>query len=432
MSPGTRNRRLGRHAELGGRTFHARAAHAFGQHLHRLPRQPAARSAGRDEHRGHDCAPELRPLRQRHRRLHRLPPGHGHRQSLPALFQHHPEKQRRLAGWPGLSGSKSHRHALPIPDHHRDCPAALGNEPPGDRHHLDFGDLPERDAPHLAGDPGADVSRSGGQSRLHQMLLLPYQHQHRQREPLREWPIPFAGRGQFVPATDSVPRLPCADAPGGNRREGRVRSAADGSQRAVHLCGDDQQRLGDGRRGNRMRRLPQESGQHLDRWHLPRQHQRRGSPGLHQLPLSSDGGYRERRSVERRPVRNEARLEPTHLPELPALPRGGAVEERQHAGSLPVAAGGLPPEPRVAAFGMPRLPRDLRASGESFHPEQRGLQPESGSHLDEHGPVDEPRLRQPGRQGLFRLPCGRREALGKCLEQVGLLSRDRARSEQLR
>src|SRR5437868_778976 len=38
---------------------------------------------------------------------------------------------------------------------------------------------------------------------------------------------------------------------------------------------------------------------------------------------------------------------------------------------------------------MPRLPCSFKAGGERLHPERRGLQPDPGSHLDQHGAVDE-------------------------------------------
>ena len=72
---GPGNRRLGRDAELGRRPLQPRRQHPVGRQLHRLPFDPAARSAGgRDRGVGGDGA-GVRPLGQRQRRVHRLPRG---------------------------------------------------------------------------------------------------------------------------------------------------------------------------------------------------------------------------------------------------------------------------------------------------------------------------------------------------------------------
>src|SRR6267142_1423201 len=202
LSLRARHRRLGRNAKLGWRNLHARRGHALEQYVHLLPQQSAARSPVRDDARCHGDAAELRSLDQRHRRLLRMSPGHGRRQSLPVLLQarDHPDPSgRRLAGWCRVSGSDAHRLTQSIRQGHRVRPAPFRAEQPGDERDVDLGDALERDPPYVDRDRGAAEPRPGRDSRQHQVLALPHQHGHH-RHLVRERHIPCCAHQLFVDA----------------------------------------------------------------------------------------------------------------------------------------------------------------------------------------------------------------------------------------
>ncbi len=120
--------------------------------LHRLPLDPATRSPARYDGGRRDHADRVRSLAERHRRVLRLPPGHGHRRHVRQLLQlrHAEAAQRRLEGWPDLPRLVVRQLGRSVHHGHRDDAQPIGREQPGHQHQLDQRHALQRDAAHLA------------------------------------------------------------------------------------------------------------------------------------------------------------------------------------------------------------------------------------------------------------------------------------------